>query len=275
MIIESREKLEEWLDQNNWFEDGYVSTIEGEPNIALKITIGYQVEGTYVAGEYQKLIEYDIHPFNVSKWTYSSSHAFSPSREWCIEGIDLIEEGFGLKFDTPYTFEIVCSSLEVSEPKSIEGYTQPWTSDSEVFIEAPHKEVPTPDYWIDELRKRGYSVSFRYYSGTAKGVDELPYPDYSGYYIQSTGRVKQSQEGVFFKCITDENCKLRITLELKDEKSAEVWKALLRIVANWEKVKISSGNVVFEGAEWLQFVETGKYPERIEKIKTSGNTVQS
>lgn len=209
MIIESREKLEEWLDQNNWFEDGYVSTIEGEPNIALKITIGYQVEGTYVAGEYQKLIEYDIHPFNVSKWTYSSSHAFSPSREWCIEGIDLIEEGFGLKFDTPYTFEIVCSSLEVSEPKSIEGYTQPWTSDSEVFIEAPHKEVPTPDYWIDELRKRGYSVSFRYYSGTAKGVDELPYPDYSGYYIQSTGRVKQSQEGVFFKCITDRKSVVR------------------------------------------------------------------
>lgn len=274
MIIKNKEELEEWLDQNYWFEDGYVSKIEGEPDGTLRITVGYEIEGTYVAGESQKLKEFEISPKNVSKWTYSKEHPFSPSHEWCIKGIDLADDGLGLKFETPYIFEMVCSTLEISNPRIIEGYTQPWTSDRGIYIVAPHREVPTPAYWIKELKKSGLEGSFRYYCGAAKGVNELPYPDYSGYYIQATDRIEESQEGIFFNAITNEKNELRISLELKDEESGEVWRAILRIFSNWENIKISCGNVVFEQAEWSGFLETGRYPERIEKIKTTIDTGQ-
>ena len=266
MKIDDRNKLNEWLDQNYWFEDGFISRIDYDtPN--LKISLGYQTKGNYVAGESQELKEYEIIATGVLKWTWNNEHEFKPSYDWCIEGIDLTDEGLGLKFETPYVFELVCQSLEISEAKTIDTFTKPWTSDKEFFSTVQDKSIPKPNYWIDQLTQKGFQVGFRYYCGELLDISKVPYPDYTGYYLQHIDKIEDTKEGMFFSFIKKDNGELRISIELKDQSAEDLFTEIQQLIADWDSVKINSGNVGFTGQEWNVFKSTGKYPDRIEKIK--------
>lgn len=266
MKIDDRNKLKEWLDQNYWFEDGFVSRIESDID-NLKISLGYQTKGTYVAGESQELKEFQIVPAGVSKWTWNKKHKFQPSYDWCIEGVDMIDEGLGLKFETPYHFEFVCQSIEISEPKTIETFTKPWTSNREFFSTVKDKQSPQPKYWIEQLRQKGFKAGFRYYCGELLDLSKVPYPDYSGYYLQHLDKIEETNEGLFFSLVKQVDSELKISIELKDETAEDLFTALQQVMSDWDNVKINSGNVGFTGQEWNEFKSTGKYPDRIEKIK--------
>lgn len=264
MNIENRTKLEEWLDQNYWFEDGFISEINDSKN-GLEIVVGYQTVGTYVAGEKQELKEFSLKPKGLMNWTYKKEQ-FSPTKEYCINGIDLTEKGIGLKFDTESVFELTCESIEISEPKITQTYTKPWISNREIYITATEKEVPTANYWIEKLGEYGFKIGFRYFASELIQSEKVPYPDYSGYFIQTLNKISETQKGLFFKFISLENGELRIGIENGDE-NKELFKTIQSIVSDWTNSKINSGNVEFTGKEFKDFLENGKYPERIEKIK--------
>ena len=266
MTIDNRDKLNDWLDQNYWFEDGFVSRINNDTD-DLKICLGYQTKGTYVAGEPQELKEFEIKPKGISKWTLNKEHKFKPSYDWCIEGIDLVDEELGLKFETPYSFELLFSSLEISEPRTIQTITKPWTSDREFFAKVKGKDAPRPDYWIDKLEQKGYKVGYRYYCGELLDISKVPYPDYAGYYLQHIDKVEKTKEGLFFSFVKQENDELRVAIELKEPSVNDLFKVLQQILASWDNVEINSGNVSFCGQEWIDFELTGRYPEQIEKNK--------
>ena len=264
MKIDSRDKLEKWLDQNFWFEDGFISEINNSKN-GLEIVIGYQTVGTYVAGEKQELKEFCLKPIGITNWTFKKD-LFIPTKDPCINGIDLTENGLGIKFDTPNLFELTCDSIEVSEPKIIQTYTKPWISNREFFITANSKEVPTPKYWIEQFEKSGIEIGFRYFASELIKPEKVPYPDYSGYFIQSLNKISETQKGLFFKFISLENEELRIGIENGDE-NKELFKTIQSIVSDWTNTTINSGNMEFTGKEFKDYLENGKYPERIEKIK--------
>ncbi|WP_310993168.1 hypothetical protein [Aequorivita marina] len=264
MNIDSRDKLEKWLDQNYWFEDGFISEINDSKN-GLEIIVGYQTVGTYVAGEKQELKEFCLKPIGITNWTYKKD-LFIPTKESCINGIDLTENGLGLKFDTPNLFELTCKSLEISEPKITQTYTKPWISNREIYITATEKEVPTVNYWIEKLEAYGFKTGFRYFASELIQSEKVPYPDYSGYFIQTLNKISETQKGLFFKFIGIENGELRIGIENGDE-NKELFNSVQLIVSNWKKTTINSGNVKFTGEEFKEFLEKGKYPERIEKMK--------
>ncbi|WP_282149265.1 hypothetical protein [Algibacter lectus] len=196
MNIENRTKLEEWLDQNYWFEDGFISEINDSKN-GLEIVVGYQTVGTYVAGEKQELKEFSLKPNGLMNWTYKKEQ-FSPTKEYCINGIDLTEKGIGLKFDTESVFELTCESIEISEPKITQTYTKPWISNREIYITATEKEVPTANYWIEKLGEYGFKIGFRYFASELIQSEKVPYPDYSGYFIQTLNKISETQKGLFF-----------------------------------------------------------------------------
>jgi len=264
MKIDNRNKLKEWLDQNYWFEEGFISEINNSKN-GLEIVIGYQTRGTYVAGEKQEIKEFTLKPNRLYDWTYKKEQ-FTPSKEFCIESIDLTEKGVGLKFETPSLFEMVCESIEISEPKITQTYTKPWTSNREFFITASLKEVPKPNYWIEQFEKYGIKTGFRYFASELIQSEKVPYPDYSGYFIQTLGEISKTEKGLFIKFVNIENGELRIGIENQDE-NEDLFKIVQKIVSNWGNSIINSGNVKFIGAEFKDFLESGKYPERIEKIK--------
>ena len=264
MNIENRTKLEEWLDQNYWFEDGFISEINDSKS-GLEIVVGYQTVGTYVAGEKQELKEFSLKPIGLTNWTYIKEQ-FSPTKESCINGIDLSEKGIGLKFDTESVFELNCESIEISEPKITQTYTKPWISNCEIYITTIEKEVPTANYWIEKLEEYDFKTGFRYFASELIQSEKVPYPDYSGYFIQTLNKISETQKGLFFKFIGLENGELRIGIENGDE-NKELFNSIQLIVSNWKNTTINSGNVKFTGEEFNEFLENGKYPERIEKIK--------
>jgi len=59
MIITDRNKLESWLDQNYWFEDGFISKIEQDYK-DLIITVGFQIKGTYYPDVVQYFRDYQF-----------------------------------------------------------------------------------------------------------------------------------------------------------------------------------------------------------------------
>lgn len=262
MKINNRNKLEKWLDQNYWFEEGFISKIV-ELNNELEIVIGYQTIDTYVAGEKQETKEFRLKPIGLKNWTFKKEK-FAPSKEICIDGIELSEKGIGLKFETPTVFEMTCESIEISEPKITQTYTKPWISSREFFITATSKEVPTPNYWIEQFEKNGIKTGFRYFSSELIQTDKVPFPDYSGYFVQILSKIHKTDKGLFFKFVSVENDKLSIGIENQDE-NTELFKTVQLIVSDWTNSTINSGNVKFSGAEFKKYLESGNYPERVEK----------
>jgi len=265
MIINDLDELKNWLDQNYWFEDGYISKIESD-DTGLIITIGLQIKGTYVAGKPKTLREYKIKPHGLKKWTFDNSK-FTPGYDWCIEGVDIIENDFGLQFDTPAPFELICEKIEISEPKLINTYTKPWTSKKEIFISIMDIKIPKPKDWIDKFKDYDTDIGFRVYADNFKDIKKIPYPDYSGYYIQKPDRINLSDKGIFIKQVKQLENEVSFVFELQDDDLKTVWSKLHMIISDWNNIKVNSGNVTFNKNEWKDFVEKGILPRELNKIK--------
>jgi len=265
MIITDREQLKEWLDQNYWFQDGFISRIEGDAS-NLRIWIGYQVQGTWVAGEKRILRELELRPSGISEWTYHDGHDFKPGYDWCIMGVDMAEKGLGLVFDTSIFILLACERLEVIEPVEFESTTIPWISDTEVSIGARKASIPEPRYWIEALQQKGQAATFRYYCSEPLPVERVPCPDYSGYYLQLPERVVESNEGLFFSHLKLAEGRLSLVLELKDEMVRPIWNTILQIISEWPLAEVRSGNVVLQEEEAQPFLAKHQLPGRLTKL---------
>ncbi len=265
MIITDRNKLKSWLDQNYWFEDGFISKIEQDSNVLI-ITVGFQTKGTYVAGEPMTIKEFDLKPKGISNWTFSDS-GFKPGYDLCIEGLDLVENDFGIRFETPNVFELTCESIDVSEPRKIETFTKPWISEREIFVSANMDSIPKPDFWLNSFKQYSANIGLRVFGDIIKEMDKIPYPDYSGFFIQRLDRIKESDKGIFIKSITQKGNDLNISFELNDAELKTEWNILFKIISNLNGLKVNCGNVTFNQNEWIDFITTDKLPIDLERIK--------
>jgi hypothetical protein len=265
MIISDRNKLESWLDQNNWFEDGFISKIEQDSN-GLIITVGFQIKGTYVAGEPMTIKEFDLKPKRIKNWTFADS-GFRPSYDWCIERLDLIENDFGIRFETQNVFNLTCDSIDISEPREFETLTKPWLSEREIFISATVDSIPKPDFWINLYKQYFKNIGFRVHGDLIKETNKIPYPDYSGFFIQRPDRINENDKGILIKSIAQNGKYLNISFELYDTELKTEWNVLYRIISNFDGLKVNCGNVSFNQNEWLDFIATEKLPRDLEKIK--------
>lgn len=265
MIIDSRNKLQIWLDQNDWFEDGYISRIDFDSG-NIEITLGLQTSGSYVAGEQMTTKEFMLKPNSIKTWTFDKSK-FTPGNDSCIVAVKLTDERFGLIFETPYIFEFTCDSIEISEPIITETITKPWISDKEFFVTANANTLPKPQYWVESLKEKGFDVGFRYYCGELKHIVDVPYPDYSGFFIQQVDRISKTEKGILFKSLVQDKDKIRLSIELDDNDIDSIWKSMQKIISTWKGLKIDCGNVTFKENEWNLYLEKNLLPDKIEKIE--------
>lgn len=265
MVITSRDELKEWLDQNQWFEEGFISRIEGDTS-NLKICIGYQVEGNWVAGEKRRLREFEMRPSGISNWTFHANHEFKPGYDWCILGVDIAEEGLGLVFDTSIFIHLDCERIEVLEPVEFDTTTTPWISDTEVSIGAKRSTIPEPRYWIEALRRKGQQAGFRYYCSEPISIENVPYPDYVGYYLHLPELIVESKEGLFFSYVKLDADRLSLVVQLKDETARPIWNALREILSDWPLEEVRCGNVTLGKDVAMRFLATGELPERLAKL---------
>ena len=258
LSINTYSDLDEWLSENNYFEDGYILEIEKAP---LTITIGYIVSGNYKANEERQILAFKLEPLKIIEWTYNES-LFTPSADYCIEGIDPIDSpsGIRLKFVHGSSFSLVADSLKISEPYIITDTFKPWTSDNEISAVAEIDSVPSPEFWLEKLKEKGHDLFYRYIYGEIKPVEEIPYPDYSGYYLQMSDRINTTSGGIFVRHIKQNGKFTAITFEKQDKFLAPEWQDLTRVIASLNNIIIHCGNCQFTGTEWEQYLRDQVLP---------------
>lgn len=244
--------LDKWLLDNFYFEDGHILSIKENP---LEISIGYNVKANYKANSERHILSFKIKPSKVLKWTFDKA-VVNVGDENYIEYIEAkdVENGICLEFSTPTIFQLVTDCLEIEEQELIKTIFRPWTSEKEIYLTTTFSKIPKPKFWKEKLSLYGHDILFRYYAGDEKSVEQVPYPDYQGYFIQLSNRISFTQEGIFLKSLTVENKKLTLCFENKDDDLKNVWNDLTLILADFPNAQIKSGNCEFNGAEWKKYL---------------------
>lgn len=252
-LITTYDKLNQWLEENDYFEDGHILRIEDHP---LAITVGYTIKGNYKANTEKHIRSFTIAPNKILQWN-DSLYDLVPSDVGVIESIEPleVESGIGLQFFMPTLATLVAESFNISEPEIIKTTFKPWVNTEHVFATAPMDEIPKPIFWKQKLQEKGYDIVFRYYAGESKQIEQIPYPDYTGYFIQLADKVGDTQEGILIEYLSIENHEVSISFKKMDENLAHVWMNLTAILADIPKVKINCGNCEFTGDEWKQFLK--------------------
>lgn len=261
MVIRTYKELNDWLTENYYFEEGHILTVQENP---LEIVVGFNVDATYEANSERQIKAFKLIPSKVIEWTFDRNSVVLGDGNY-MEGVEPLNFGktFGLEFSTPSIIRLVTDKLEVTELPLIRTIFKPWISDNEIFITSDINEIPKPEFWKAKLSYFKHDISFRYYSGKEKQPQDMPYPEYSGYYIQLTEKINTTDEGIFISHIGLQDDKLIVSFENKDEQLSDVWRDLTLILSDFPNVKISCGNCEFDGMGWKEYLKNGKIPSDI------------
>src|SRR5690606_15612843 len=165
-----------------------------------------------------------------------------------------VENGICLDFSTPATIRLVAVSLIIEEQELIKTTFKPWTSETEMYLTANLSKIPRPEFWKEKLSKYGHDILFRYYAGDERQPEQVPYPDYQGYYIQLSHKISSTQEGIFLKHLKVENGRLSLSFENKDEELINVWDDVKAILSDFPKAKMKGGSCEFTRTKGKQYL---------------------
>lgn len=258
-FIRNYKELNHWLEKNNYFEDGQILQIDLNP---LVITIGYMIEGNYVANTEKSILSFKITPHNILEWTFSFKDCI-PSEDCYIECITALEvdKCVALELMLPPSLLLVAESLTISDSEIVKTTFKPWISPTYISVKAPIIFIPRPDFWIEKLQNLGHDVKFRYFSGEGKQPEQIPYPNYSGYFIQLTDNIRDSQMGIFIESLLIQNDIVIMSFSNRDRSLDNVWTSMSVVLADLPHVEISCGNCKFTGEEWKQLLKDKQYPQ--------------
>ncbi|QKE72021.1 hypothetical protein HPK19_04040 [Arthrobacter citreus] len=256
--IKKSTDLVKWLNDNFNFEEGYVSDIKKIDKRTVRMCIGIQVEGNYVAGTPKVLKEYTIIAIGVRN--FKNNFQYDPDHR--IESLFHIEttKGIGIDVDLPEIVQIYCKELWVEEPRYIRSITKPWVSENELYAKVPNLEIPKPLTWIEQLEAKGFSVSWRYGGSEIKLPEQVPYPDYSGWFIQETNKIQNTQFGIFIRHLQPEYNGFGISFEKHYGAEKDLWITLTQVIAEFPDVEIHTGNCRLTGKQWINYLNSGELP---------------
>jgi hypothetical protein len=259
-IIKNFDKLDLWLKENNYFEDGLLIRIDHNP---LVLTVGYDIYGNYKANTERRIRSFKITPSKIME-SNVVPHNFLPPGYHYLDFIEpfVVEKGICLQFQFMWNpmLSLAAESLSISEPETIVTTFKPWLSTNNIYIQAPMDQIPAPSFWKSKLHEVGHEIVFRYYCGPPKLPEQLPYPDYSGYFIQLADRVGETKDGICIEHLSMENHQVSLSFSKTDKSLDRLWIDLSAILADFPQVKINCGNSELTGAEWKQLLKNRLYP---------------
>lgn len=259
ILIKTYEELNHWLKQYHYFEDGHMLKIDTNP---FAITAGIMIRGTFEANTEKEVLCFKITPGKILSCDYSLNH--EPSEDHYIESIEALKvnQGIGLQIFNPPTLTLIAESFTISDGEIIKSIFQPWISRREISVRVPMHEIPKPHFWKQEFKKLGYDIVFRYYAGEGKPFEQLPYPNYSGFFFQLESRVRNTQQGIFIQHLSIENGDILMYFQQCDADLDLLWTALTTILADIPDIKISCGNCKFTGDEWKRHFAINPEPHK-------------
>ncbi len=261
-IMKNNTELERWLGEHTWFEDAFAIKVDPDPAAAnapdsIRLVLGDQVEGGYVAGAERKIQDYVLAASEIRRSTLGPELSFVPGN--CCQGIEVVPTSAGVAFriDVPGTLEIVCGSLLIEAQAERREQVPPWISDREFGATVQGMPVPPPEQWEAWFRTVGAEVCWRMYGGEAREAPADP-RNYEGWYLQEPATIPETSGGVlFFVCREREGA---LVLQWQREgTSDDLWKAAQQVIALLEP-EAWCGNCRFSAAEWRRFAADGSLP---------------
>jgi hypothetical protein len=263
--ISTIEELDRWLDENCWFEDGYVLSLwpkpspsGNQPHSRATLQLAYQVSGGWEAGDTRILRVFGVEAIGVREWSINTPDSYLPDH--CMEGIDRIEtgEGLGLIFDVPGPVSLICSELVIERQPDRTEPIKPKPSDREFSAIVPSRTRPSPTDWIEWLRRMGLEAVWRRYGGEAEPASQVP-DDYTGWLLQTPKRIGESQAGLlFFHCGPNQNGDLVIHIQsYYDNNCQGLWAACGRVLGSMSGSVVRCGNCRLTGKQWLEYLDRG------------------
>ena len=187
MRIETQAEFEAWLDSNFWLHDVVINSLEPhpktvsdnrEPPNSVKLMCALQIDGSYRAGETQRIRNIEIIAQEVKSYFIDWEEGFVAGN-YC-EGIELMEVEQGLSFtlDVPgilgvadlryehknfrtifrylerflhplnqqrRILQVSCASLDILQHPDREEIIQPWFSSTDFSAHAVLQRLPTPE----------------------------------------------------------------------------------------------------------------------------------
>lgn len=266
--LSSNVELQSWLQEHKWFEDAFVRELTPIPDTHAThppthgyLKLGFAIGGSFEAGKTIESQVFLLTAMEVRDWSFDGDPSCTPGH--CTDGLELLEsdEGIAFTIDLPGRFRAICSRLRIEELPSISERVQPWLSDREIYAKIPHMPLPTPRDWVEMFRTRGVEVVWRYYHGEPRETDEVPVEDYSGWYLQSPGKVPVTSGGLFFFHCHPEPDGFSVHLTNDDAEDPWVFQCAAKILGSLPDSVIHCGNCKLSGGQWLEWLEHGTLPE--------------
>jgi len=257
-VFDSSNEFETWLSEYNFLEDAYILAVDKEP---LTVTIGCIISGNYRANSERQILPFSLQPEVIVAWDFDQKVPSIPN-DYYVYGIQALQvaDGIRLDFGDPADFSLVANRIKVTQLPVVIDTFRPWTSDREFYVTANLIEIPTPGFWLEQFKKRGEDISYRYIYGERKALAEIPYPDYSGYFFQLTARIAGTADGIFIKFLSLKDQRFSVSFELWDKDLNSQFMILQQIVGEFKDVEIDCGNCIFSGPEWIQYLADGSLP---------------
>jgi hypothetical protein len=257
-VFGSSKEFETWLSEYNFLEDAYILAVDKEP---LAITIGCIISGNYWANSERQILPFSLQPEVIVAWDFDQKVPNIPN-DYYVYGIQTSQEANGIRLDfgDPADFSLITNRIKVTQLPIVIDTFRPCPSDREFYVTANLTEIPTPGFWLEQFKKRGEDISYRYIHGERKALVEIPYPDYSGYFFQLTDRIADTANGVFIKFLSLKDRRFSVSFELWDKDMKSQFTVLQQIVGELEEVEIHCGNCIFSGQEWSQYLADGTLP---------------
>lgn len=246
--VTTYEEFDSWLSENNYFEDGCIPQIVLEP---LSIMVE-DTEGGFKAYSKRTHKTFKITPINVIEWKCYDI----PSSNHCIEGIDPVEVEKGVSLKIPYPLiQLTAESFQISGSVISTSIVAPELNNELIYIETKLIKPPTPAFWIEQFKMAGFDIVFRYYKGAEKKAEDVPYPDYTGYFFQLRDSLDDSDGGIFIGGVRSKEGKVFMHFSCKETKLHPVWIYLTSVLADFPDVKIACGNLDLTGDEWKEMLK--------------------
>ncbi len=242
--------FENWLETNNWFQDGCCLQAEHDKvNDKLVLILAYQINGTYEANSERTRRVFQIVADDIID--ISQYEASDLNQEHCMEGIDLCENEEYIEFslDIPKLLKVRCRRIYVTKKENLTDIVKPWLSETELFVDICKAKMPSPADWVCWFNKYGADVSWRFYGGEARESNNVPSKNYDGWFIQESNAIQKTTEGLFFQHVNIEDGKTTFHVR-RNEFSDATWVIFKRILLKFENAIISSGNCKLNCREW-------------------------
>jgi len=253
--LSSQKKLESWLDENYWFQDGNCLgvTIRNEVK-EIDLTLAYQIKGTYEANSERISRVFKITVVDILEISEIESNDFNP--EHCMEGFESFDSDEGIKFsiDLPKKLNITCKSIFVSEKDELIDIVKPWFSDIEIFVQVnDSSSVPNAKVWVNWFKEDGVDVSWRCYGGKARESSSIPNGNYEGWYLQEISAISRTTEGLFFQHLKTEGDSLGFHVR-RNEFSDRYWLLFEKYLLKICDLKIYCGNCKLNHQDWESYL---------------------